>query len=211
MLNKTASNLKLDALGDYAIDTDIRLHTRCLFSRRMAEKEKLHLIEVKGGRLPEGVSGKDLTGPLVLMTDGQLPAGWSEARLAQIGATVLAVQSGDEPPLFLTRSHAQHFLQRGVSEAQLEKAGFILIADEVVTRGQAEAERAIISTVKDFSKETIQQELMRRQKEIQDLEERLQAIQQTKSTEKVREHSEEAHLIERLMVLRQITDQLVHL
>ena len=31
------------------------------------------VIEVWDGRLPEGISGKDITGPIVLMTDRKLP------------------------------------------------------------------------------------------------------------------------------------------
>ena len=37
----------------------------------------LKVIEIRDGRLPEGISGKDLTGPIVLMTDGKLPEGVS--------------------------------------------------------------------------------------------------------------------------------------
>lgn len=104
---------------------------------------KLRVIEVKGGRLPIGMSGKDITGPIVLMTDGKFPATFSEEYLIKINATVLSVKSGEELPRIITQSQKQQFLQWGISEEKVEKAGYIIVNDEVITRGKAEIDRLI--------------------------------------------------------------------
>lgn len=103
----------------------------------------LKVIEVRDGCLPEGISGKDITGPIVLMTDGKLPEWASEQYLSDIGATVLSVRSGDKLPMFITESTKQKYLEMGISEAQLEEAGYIVVDDAVVVAGKAEVQRVI--------------------------------------------------------------------
>ena len=103
----------------------------------------LKVIEIREGCLPEGISGKDLTGPIVLMTDGKLPEGVSEQHLSDIGATVLSVRSGDKLPIFIAESDKQQSLQMGVAEEKLSEAGSIVVDDAVIAAGKAEVERSL--------------------------------------------------------------------
>ncbi len=99
----------------------------------------LKVIEVRDGHLPEGISGKDLSGPIVLMTNGKLPEGVSEQHLSDIGATVLSVRSGDKLPVFIAESESGHL--QSVAEEKLKKLGIIVVDDAVIAAGKAEIER----------------------------------------------------------------------
>ena len=56
----------------------------------------LKVIEVRDARLLAGISSKDITGLITLMTDGKLPEWTTEQELCDIGATVFSVRSGDK-------------------------------------------------------------------------------------------------------------------
>ena len=146
----------------------------------MSERRKLRVIEVKDGRLPPGVSSKDLTGPIVLMEDGKLPPGLSEDRLIEIGATVLAVKSGETFPCIITQTQKRQYLQWGISEEKLKEAGFIVVDNDVIDRGRVETERVIAEKAKALSEEAMLQLLTRIKGEIKEFEERLAALQQLK-------------------------------
>ena len=77
------------------------------------------------------------------MEDGKLPPGLSEDRLIEIGATVLAVKSGETLPCIITQTQKRQYLQWGISEEKLEKAGYIIVDDAVIVRGRAERDRII--------------------------------------------------------------------
>lgn len=144
----------------------------------MSDERKLRVIEVKDGRLPEGISGKDITGPIVLMTDGKLPADFSEEYLIQINATILSVKTGEDLPRVIPQSVKQQFLQSGISEEKLEKAGYIIIEDEVVKKGAVEAARIGREKAKVLY-EAIEQELIRVREEGKDVK-RIQVLQEIK-------------------------------
>ncbi len=118
----------------------------------MSEKRKLRVIEVKEGRLPLGVSGRDLTGPIVLMEDGKLPPGLSEEHLITINATVLAVKRGEALPRIITNAQQRQYLQWGISKEKLEEVGYIIVDDSVIERGQLETEQIIMKRLKTIQK-----------------------------------------------------------
>ena len=99
----------------------------------------MNIIEVRDGQLPEGVSGKDLTGPIVLMVDGELPEGVSKQHLRDIGATIFSVKSGEALPVIITESTKQRVISLGVSEESLNERGFLVVDDAVIAAGKIRA------------------------------------------------------------------------
>jgi hypothetical protein len=85
------------------------------------------------------------------MINGKLPEELTEQRLIEIGATVLSVKSLEEFPFIITESMKQRFLQKGISEEMLEKAGAVVVDDEVISRGKAE----IIVIIKEQSRKAL--------------------------------------------------------
>jgi hypothetical protein len=114
------------------------------------------------------------------MEDGKLPPGLSEDRLIEIGATVLAVKSGETLPCIITQTQKRQYLQWGISEEKLKEAGFIVVDNDVIDRGRVETERVIAEKAKALSEEAMLQLLTRIKGEIKEFEERLAALQQLK-------------------------------
>jgi hypothetical protein len=147
----------------------------------MPEKRRLRVIEVKDGQLPPGINGEDITGPIVLMEDGKLPPGVSEDHLIEIGATVLAVKSGEPLPLFISETNRLMYLEWGISEGMLEQAGYIPMSDAVVEKGRADTERIIAAKVRSASEEDIVEHLAGLTREIKRVEELLATLRRWKS------------------------------
>lgn len=147
----------------------------------MSASYKLKIIEIRDGHLPAGISGKDITGPIVLMEDGKLPEGMTEQHLAEMGATVLSIKSSDKLPYFLPESHKQQYLQMGVSEEKLNEMGFVIIDDAVVAAGSAEVERMLKGqlpkSLESSSTHEIEQQLVEVKKRIDNLGEELARLE----------------------------------
>ena len=125
---------------------------------------RLKIFGIKEGRLPKGVTGKDITGPIVLMRDGELPPGVTEADLEIIGATVLSLKGDESPPIFIRESDRLRLVQEGVfspeitNEFLLEK-GIVVVDDSVLERSTEHVEMRIREAAKELTEEEIKQQL----------------------------------------------------
>ena len=124
----------------------------------------LKIFEIKNGHLPEGVTGKDITGPIVLMRDGELPPGVTEADLEIIGATVLSLKGDESPPIFIGESDRLRLIQEGVfspeitNEFLLEK-GIVVVDARVLERSTEHVEMPIREAAEELTEKEIKERL----------------------------------------------------
>ncbi|HAL62114.1 MAG TPA: hypothetical protein DCP08_06880 [Chloroflexi bacterium] len=124
----------------------------------------LKIFEIKNGRLPEGVTGKDITGPIVLMKDGELPPGVTEADLEIIGATVLSLEGDESPPIFIGESDRLRLIEPGlfsseITDAFLLEKGIVVVDDSVLERSTEHVEREIREAAKELTGKDIKEQL----------------------------------------------------
>ncbi len=124
----------------------------------------LKIFEIKHSHLSGGVTGKDITGPIVLMRDGELPPGVTEADLEIIGATVLSLKGDESLPIFIGESDRLRLIQEGVfspeitNEFLLEK-GIVVVDDRVLERSAEYVEMPIREAAEELTEKEIKEQL----------------------------------------------------
>jgi hypothetical protein len=124
----------------------------------------LKIFEIENGHLPEGVTGKDITGPIVLMRDGELPPGVTKADLEIIGATVLSLEGDESPPIFIGESDRLRLIQEGVFSPEitnefLSEKGIVVVDDRVLKRSTEYVEMQIRETAEELTEKEIKEQL----------------------------------------------------
>jgi len=121
----------------------ILLFVSLVWTPAFAQGPAVKVIELRDGRLPARVSGKDITGPIVFMIDGKLPGGLSEQELIDIEATVLSFRSDETPPRLITESMRQKFADMGIPVEKLVESGAIVVDDATIAQGKAYLHRLL--------------------------------------------------------------------
>ena len=139
---------------------------------------RLKVIELRDGRPPAEVSGKDITWPIVFMIDGKLPEGLSEQELVDRGATVLSFRSDEPPPRIITESIRQKFADMGISVEKLAESGTMVVDDAVIAAGKTHVDRQIQARLAELSAAEIERQIRWFDKQITLLEEQLLGLRQ---------------------------------